>query len=299
LQLINAVNLWKPLSKSLGKKRREISREDMRAITELYADFKETKDCKIFEVKEFMYKEYAVYQPLQRNYAITKERIETLVDDGWLSSIYNIGKVEELEIKEPRTQAEQAQLAGLQAAKPLYDALLKMLEGHISKKVYKKKADFIKEFTPLFDSLPKQYHDMKEAKKKDLQEKIAFGLSVMDKTAEIQKDKQGDIIYDSTTKDSELIKLTDDVDEYFKREVYPHVPDAHYVYEYGEDGKLPLFPSKQNATALSREKIGAEFPFTRYFYEYKEPEKADVLLNRFMDLEKSITGKIKELGGVK
>ncbi|GHV73591.1 hypothetical protein AGMMS49940_08930 [Spirochaetia bacterium] len=295
VQLINAVNFWKPLSKSLGKKRREISREDMKAITELYADFKETKDCKIFEVEEFMYKEYAVYQPLQRNYAITKERIEKMIDDGWLSSIYNIGKVEELEIKEPRTPAEQVQLASLQAAKPLYDAILSMLEKAIGKKIYKKKADFIKEFTPLFESLPKQYQDMKAPKKKDLQEKIAFGLSEMDKTAEIQKDKEGNIIYDSTTKDTELIKLTEDVDDYFKREVYPHVPDAHYVYEYGEDGKLSLFPSKQSAASLSREKIGAEFPFTRYFYEYKEPEKADVLLSRFMELEKSITIKVKGL----
>jgi type I restriction enzyme M protein len=117
----------------------------------------------------------------------------------------------------------------------------------------------------------------------------------MDKTAEIQIDKEGNIIYDSTTKDTELIKLTEDVDDYFKREVYPHVPDAYYVYEYGDEGKLPLFPSKQNVASLSREKIGAEFPFTRYFYEYKEPEKADVLLKRFMDLEKSIAKKVEGL----
>jgi type I restriction enzyme M protein len=50
---------------------------------------------------------------------------------------------------------------------------------------------------------------------------------------------------------------------------------------------------------LSREKTGAEFPFTRYFYEYHEPEKADALLERFMEMEKSITGKIKGLGGEK
>jgi type I restriction enzyme M protein len=157
----------------------------------------------------------------------------------------------------------------------------------------------MKEFTPLFEALPEQYQTMKDAKKKDLQEKIAFGLSEMDKTAEIQKDKQGNIIYDSTTKDTELIKLTKDADEYFKREVYPHVPDAHYVYEYGEEGKLPLFPSKQSAASLSKEKIGAEFPFTRYFYEYKEPEKADVLLKRFMELERSIAKNVERLGGIK
>jgi type I restriction enzyme M protein len=46
---------------------------------------------------------------------------------------------------------------------------------------------------------------------------------------------------------------------------------------------------------LKKEKIGAEFPFTRYFYEYKEPEKSDVLLARFMELEKSIQERIKGL----
>jgi type I restriction enzyme M protein len=60
---------------------------------------------------------------------------------------------------------------------------------------------------------------------------------------------------------------------------------------------LPLYPGKQSAAALSREKTGAEFPFTRYFYEYQEPEKSDALLKRFMELENSIGVKVKELGG--
>jgi len=268
----------------------------MRAITELYADFKETKDCKIFDINEFLYKEYSVYQPLQRNYAITKERIEKMTASGCLDAIYNIDKIEELEEKDPKTITENEQLALLKKEKPLYDAIIKNLENAVSKKIYKKKDEFLQVFSPLFDDLPNGYKNLKEAKKIDLQEKIAFALSEMDKTAEIQKDKHGNIIYDSTTKDTELIKLNMDVNEYFKKEVYPHVPDAHYVYEYGEEGKLPLYPSKQTAATLSREKTGAEFPFTRYFYEYKEPEKADVLLERFMELEKSIAEKMKGLG---
>jgi type I restriction enzyme M protein len=296
VQLINAVNYRKLLSKSLGKKRREISRDDMRAITERYANFKETADCKIFDASEFLYKEYSVYQPLQRNYAITKERIEKMLTDGILDSIYKPDIKEELEEKDIRTVTEEEKLIALKAAKPLYDALVKTLEGAASAKIYKKKADFLEVFTPLFGNLSEEYQNMKEAKKQDLREKIAFALSEMDKTAEVQRDKQGNIIYDSTTKDTELIKLNMDVEEYFKREVYPHVHDAHYVYEYGEDGKLPLFPSKQSSATLSREKIGAEFSFTRYFYEYKEPEKASILLKRFMEMEKSISVKIKELG---
>jgi type I restriction enzyme M protein len=269
----------------------------MKAITELYANFKENKDCKIFDVNEFLYKEYSVYQPLQRNYAITKERIEKMLQDGVLDSIYKPELQEELEEKDLRTPAEEEKLSTLKAAKPLYNGIVKTLEGAVSNKIYKKKTGFLKVFTSLFDKLPDQWQNMKEAKKQDLQEKIAFGLSEMDKTAEIQKDKQGNIIYDSTTKDTELIKLNMDVEEYFKREVYPHVPDAHYVCEYGGEGKLPLFPSKQSSATLNKEKTGAEFPFTWYFYEYKEPEKADVLLKRFMEMEKSIAMKVKELGG--
>jgi type I restriction enzyme M protein len=56
-----------------------------------------------------------------------------------------------------------------------------------------------------------------------------------------------------------------------------------------------LYPGKQSAATLNREKTGAEFPFTRYFYEYQEPEKSDALLKRFMELEKSIAAKVKGL----
>lgn len=61
----------------------------------------------------------------------------------------------------------------------------------------------------------------------------------MDKTAEVIRTKKKDkvneiadgIVYDKTTKDSEIVKLTEDVETYFAREVYPHVPDAHYWFD--------------------------------------------------------------------
>ena len=115
---------------------------------------------------------------------------------------------------------------------------------------------------------------------------IAMILSVMDKTAVVQKDKKGGIITDPTTKDTEIIKLTKDPEEYFAEEVYPHVPDAIWCYEFD--------PSKKESTT-NKEKQGAEFPFTRFFYEYKAPEAADDLLAQFMELEKSLTTKIAQL----
>jgi len=111
-------------------------------------------------------------------------------------------------------------------------------------------------------------------------------MSVIDKTAVIQKDKKGRIMIDTTTKDTEIIRLNQDVKAYMDAEVFPHIPDALYFYEYDE---------KKAESATNKEKLGAEFPFTRYFYEYHEPEKADELLAQFMELEKSLSQKISAL----
>lgn len=112
---------------------------------------------------------------------------------------------------------------------------------------------------------------------------IALAMSQMDKTAEVittkKKDKFAEIadgiVYDKTTKDSEIVKLTESVDAYFEREVYPHVPDAHYWWD--------------------EEKLGAEIPFTRYFYQYQAPAKAEDLLKHFYDLEDQLQQLLEDL----
>ena len=60
---------------------------------------------------------------------------------------------------------------------------------------------------------------------KKLLEKIANGLSVMDKSAEIQRDKKGEIIYDKESKDTEIVKWEEDIETYMAREVLPHIPE--------------------------------------------------------------------------
>lgn len=78
VQLINAVDMYKPLRKSLGKKRREIDLESAKEIVRLYSDFKETDTSKILPNTEFLYKEYTVYQPLQRTGKLDMQQIEKL-----------------------------------------------------------------------------------------------------------------------------------------------------------------------------------------------------------------------------
>jgi type I restriction enzyme M protein len=97
------------------------------------------------------------------------------------------------------------------------------------------------------------------------------------------KDEDGKIVYDrndnpkpdSSLRDYEKIKLKEDVDEYFEREVEPHVPDAWMD--------------------RTKDKIGYEVNFTKYFYKYEalrplEEIKADVL-----KLEEETEGLLTEI----
>ena len=105
----------------------------------------------------------------------------------------------------------------------------------------------------------------------------------MDKTAEIQRNKNGDIIPDPSTKDSEIVKYTKDIKEYMNEEVLPHIPDAIEFFEEDMNAKKPVI------------KTGAEIPFTKYFYEYHEPESSEKLEKEFMSIERSLNKKVEIL----
>lgn len=281
VQLINAVDMWKPLRKSLGKKRREIDRDSIKEITEIYHDFKEGKNCKIFDNEEFMYKEYAVYQPLQRSGYINAETIEKLETSTHFtsnSSVFNEVEFEALQEMSPRSSADEKKFQKYIQGKKYVDEVIESLKANISNKKYNDYGEFKKAIKNIIGKI--------DGFTASRLESIAMIMSEMDKTAVIQKVKNGEIILDKTTKDTEIIKLTKNVEDYFKEEVYPHVPDALWFYEYDKNKKQ---------SSSNKEKLGAEFPFTRFFYEYKEPRKADELLKEFMEIEKSLAYKIKEL----
>ena len=64
VQLINAVDMCKPLLKSMGNKRNDIS-EHIDEIYKLYAEFKETENSKIFKNSDFGYLVLSIEQPLR------------------------------------------------------------------------------------------------------------------------------------------------------------------------------------------------------------------------------------------
>ncbi len=277
IQLINVTSdkFWTPLRTSLGKKRKEISsspeNNQIGKIVDLYAEFKENKYCKIFDKEEFLYKEYSVYQPMQRSYGISDERIENLRNNGYLDNFYNQDKVDEYQMLDPIPAKEKKELDKYLSNKSIYNYIFEILETKKTEKIYKDEKTFIDYMRTIID-VPKNVF-----------EKIILGLSMMDKSAEIHKDKNGNIIKDNTTKDIEIVKYTKDMNEYMEEEVLPHIPDAMYFFEEDLNTKKPII------------KTGAEFPFTRYFYEYKEPEKSEELEKEFLEIETSLNKRIEDL----
>ena len=73
-------------------------------------------------------------------------------------------------------------------------------------------------------------------------------LSEKDETAEVCRDAKGRPEADSDLRDTENVPLKENVEEYFKREVLPHVPDAWIDHK--------------------KTKVGYEIPLNRHFYRY-------------------------------
>lgn len=271
VQLIDATDIWEPMRRSLGNKRRHISEEQIDEIVALYKSFEESDRVKILPVEEFLYKEYTVKQPLQRSYCICEERIDALESSKFMDKMHNPAKLEELQSIDvaDRNSKEEKLLQDLLYAEPVFEQMVSILRDNESDKVWYDHKEFEAHLKDLFKDVPDYREKETPAQRKAVIEKMMNALSVIDKDAPLRYKRDGSVEYDDATKDTELVKLSEDVDDYFEREVYPYVPDAKYFDEESE--KII--------------KTGAEFPFTRFFYEYQEPESSDDLLEEFNALE--------------
>ncbi len=85
--------------------------------------------------------------------------------------------------------------------------------------------------------------------------------------------KKGKKPFDPELRDTENIPLAESIDEYMKREVLPHVPDAYVNTEVVDekDGQVG--------------KVGYEINFNRYFYVYKPPRAPHVIAEEIREME--------------
>ncbi len=80
---------------------------------------------------------------------------------------------------------------------------------------------------------------------------------------------------DADLRDFENIPLKEDIDEYFRREVLPHVPDAWMD--------------------RSKDKVGYEINFNRHFYTYQPPRDLTVIDRELKEVEDEILRLLKEV----
>ncbi len=96
-----------------------------------------------------------------------------------------------------------------------------------------------------------------------------------DEKGNIGKDAKGNPLPDSDLRDFENVPLKDDIEDYFEREVLPHVPDA-WLEE-------------------SKTKVGYEINFTKYFYKYKPLRSLEDIRKDILALEEETEGMIREI----
>lgn len=68
VQLIDATSYVQRIRKPLGEKRKELTSDNIEAITKIYGAFAETEHSKIFDTKEFGYHEITVESPLRLSF---------------------------------------------------------------------------------------------------------------------------------------------------------------------------------------------------------------------------------------
>ena len=191
VQLINAVNRYSKMRKSLGSKRQYIDDANIEAIVRLYGDFKENEEIKIFPVAAFGYRRITVERPLKLNFQASAERIAKMAQET------------------PLAKLEQDEL----------QAITRACQRLNASKMYRNRDAFLKYLKKAFKA--------EDAKPGAPQLKaILNALSERDDEADICTDKHGNPEPDTSLRDNENVPLGESIHDYFEREVKPHVPDA-------------------------------------------------------------------------
>lgn len=219
--LINASDMHSPMRKSLGSKRKFLSDEVLKEIVSLYSRYEESPIAKIFPSTAFGYRRITVERPLKLAfYPHDTERLANL----------------------------QADKAWMKLDGTLKEAILAALVSFTDEKLLSRDK-FKKQFTRALGDVKLPAPVFKV---------LVNHLAEQDDEAEVCRTK-GEPEANADLRDNENVPLGEDIHEYFKREVLPHVPDAWIDTSKTDplDGQVGI--------------VGYEIPFNRHFYQYQPP----------------------------
>jgi type I restriction enzyme M protein len=95
------------------------------------------------------------------------------------------------------------------------------------------------------------------------------------KEGKVEKDKQGNPKSDSSLRETERVPLGVNIDEYYDKEVKPHLPTSW------------VDPNKSQ--------VGYEINFTKYFYKFKPLRSLEDITQDLFQLEKESDGLMNQL----
>lgn len=260
IQLVNASEYYQLMRKSLGNKRKEITSEQIKEITNLYNSFEESENSKIFDNEDFGYRKVTIERPLKLSFNVNQETIENVKNTTQFINLA-VSKKKDLVVK--ATEENEG--------REKQEKVIKLLESFDNTFEYMDREKFIKD-------LKTKSKSFNIALPAGLIKAIVNAIGVRNEDAEVCKDSKGNIESDPSLKDTESIALKDDVYEYFEKEVKPHVNDA-YIDE------------------SSINNIGYEIPFTRHFYNYEELRSFEDIMKEVESLESEIALEIRKVLG--
>jgi type I restriction enzyme M protein len=258
IQLVDGTSFFKKMRRSLGNKRNEVCEDQRGDITRLYGDFKEGERVRIFDNEDFGYRRITVERPLKLNFAVDEERLVRLKEATAFAGLASSKKRKDVKGME----------AEIEEGKKLQEAILEVLSGLAPKGVVRNREKFS-------DLMKGAFNRAGLKIPAPLFKAILMALSERDETADVCVDGKGNPEPDPDLRDYDNVPLKEDVDEYMKREVFPHVPDARIDH--------------------SKTKIGYEINFNRYFYRYVPPRPLEDIEADLKKIEKEIADMLAEV----
>ena len=308
IALIDATEAWLPRSKSLGAKRRDIPdgierpENYLPTILRAYEDFVDQDldlpapanrvggdaepsalgriRTKIFDGRQFGFRKVTIERPLRLNFEASEERIARLPSARAFANLATSRKKDDAKRREEIEAGERTQAAILKRLHAFPPGRTTKRDQLID--VIKQMADEVTGETGVKIS-------------PSVRRAILESLSERDPDAPACRDKYGDIEPDPTLRDTESVPLTylddegvaDDrkVDEYFEREVKPHVDDAWINREVTDerDGHVGA--------------VGYEINFNRHFYVYRPPRPLQEIEADIKAVEQDVLKLLAEVTG--
>jgi type I restriction enzyme M protein len=282
IQLIDARQFFVKMKKSLGNKRNKIGDpadevkepDQIGDVTKIHGNFQEGETrtfsidgeqkelvvSKVFDNADFGFHKITVERPLRLNFQATADRIARLESEAAFKGLASSNKKNEKaridEIESGKLRQEQI--------RALLHELAKLKDDHL----YKDRKAFLMDLRDL---------DQKMGVRLSAPEikAVLNALGERDDNAEICRDKEGKPEPDPELRDTESVPLKESIDDYFKREVLPHVPDAW------------IDPTKT--------KVGYELPVNRHFYRYEPPRPLEEIEKDIQTLESEIMAMLKDV----